>query len=72
MVFDRYESVQSRREARGMKTQVLVEQLPKLQPNFLMFECIYGPHNAELLHRGTAYCRACYNDKNIHGKLIDQ
>lgn len=46
-------------------------ELPKVQPNFLRFECIYGPHQAELLHRGTAYCRKCYDERNPYGKLID-
>jgi hypothetical protein len=47
-------------------------ELPKLQPNFLAFECVFGPHKADLLHRGTAYCRTCYDDRNVHGTLIDQ
>jgi hypothetical protein len=46
-------------------------ELPKIQPNFLMFECIYGKHTAEILHRGTAYCRACYDERNPYRKTID-
>ncbi len=46
-------------------------ELPKVQPNFLRFECLYGPHNADLMHKGTAYCRSCYDEKNRLGKLID-
>lgn len=36
------------------------------------FECLYGSHKADLLHRGTAYCRSCYDEKARTGKLIDQ
>jgi len=57
----------------GQPKQVVIErELPKLQPPFLPFECIYGPHKAEVLHRGTAYCRSCY-DRGASGigKLID-
>ena len=46
-------------------------EIPKVQPNFLMFECVYGPHKAVILHRGTAYCRRCYDERNQFGKLID-
>jgi hypothetical protein len=56
------------------QTKVIHEierELPKVQPNFLAFECIYGPHKADLLHRGTAYCRQCYDAKNPFGTLID-
>lgn len=47
-------------------------EIPKVQPNFLMFQCVDGNHVADVLHRGTAYCRAHYDDRNIHGKLLDQ
>ena len=46
-------------------------ELPKLQPNFLMFECLYGPHKADLMHKGTAYCRAHYDEKARVGELIN-
>jgi len=35
-------------------------------------ECLYGPHEANLMHRGTAYCRSCYDEKARLGLLIDQ
>lgn len=34
-------------------------------------ECIYGKHKAELLHRGTAYCRSCYDKRNLTAELIN-
>lgn len=46
-------------------------EIPRLQPNFWPVECLYGPHKAELLHRGTAYCRTCYDEKNRLGNLLD-
>lgn len=46
-------------------------ELPKLQPNFLAFECVFGPHKADLLHKGTAYCRTCYDIRNREGNLIN-
>ena len=51
--------------------QPIERELPKVQPNFLSFECIYGPHKADLLHRGTAYCRTCYDKRNPLGELIN-
>ena len=46
-------------------------ELPVAQPNFLSFECIYGPHKADLLHRGTAYCRTHYDERNRQAQLIN-
>jgi hypothetical protein len=43
-------------------------ELPKLQP---MFECLYGPHKADLMHKGTAYCRSHYDEKARVGELIN-
>lgn len=54
----------------AVKEREIERELPKIQPNFLNFECIYGPHKADLLHRGTAYCRTCYDEKNRLGQLI--
>jgi len=46
-------------------------ELPKLQPNFLMFECIYGPHKADVMHKGTSYCREHYAERARIGELIN-
>lgn len=52
--------------------QEIEREIPKVQPSFLSFECVYSPtHTATILHRGTAYCRPCYDDKNVHGNLIN-
>lgn len=52
--------------------QVLKEMaLPEPSKLVSGFECIYGKHEAEILHRGTAYCRACYDAKNPYRQLID-
>lgn len=56
------------------KPQVMKEierELPKIQPEFLVFECLFGKHKAELLHRGTAYCRRCYDERARTGHLLD-
>lgn len=37
----------------------------------ILVECIYGNHKADLLHRGTAYCRTCYDTRNLTGTLIN-
>lgn len=51
------------------KEEKIVETVSKPA---LLLECIYAPsHNATLLHRGTAYCRSCYDDKNRTGNLIN-
>ena len=46
-------------------------ELPKIQPNFLMFECLYGPHKADIMHKGTSYCRAHYDEQARLGELIN-
>lgn len=53
------------------RQMVIERELPKVQPNFLSFECIAGPHTAQILHRGTAYCRTCFDEKNRLGQLVD-
>lgn len=45
------------------------EEAIKKEP--ILLECIYGSHKADVLHRGTAYCRACYDRKNPLGELIN-
>ena len=53
-----------------VKEKEIERELPRVQPNFLNLECVYGPHQAVLLHRGTAYCRTCYDERNRLGQLI--
>lgn len=49
-----------------------VTPLPDIpEPKTILLECIYGSHKADLLHRGTAYCRSCYDGKNLTGTLIN-
>lgn len=49
-----------------------IEIIEPEQKKVLLLECIYSPsHKADLLHRGTAYCRSCYDDKNRIGTLIN-
>lgn len=36
----------------------------------ILLECIYGKHQANLLHKGTAYCRSCYDQRNLTGTLV--
>lgn len=52
------------------KTAVPGEYLKPTPPPILL-QCIYGNHDADLLHRGTAYCRSCYDSKNLTGTLIN-
>ena len=55
-----------------VKEREIEREIPRLQPMGWPIQCIYGPHQAELLHRGTAYCRSCYDEKCRLGKLLDQ
>lgn len=47
----------------------IIEAAPLSVP--LSWECIGCVGKAVVLHKGTAYCRRCYDDRNYHGKLID-
>lgn len=55
----------------SVREKEIERELPKLQPDFMAFQCLFGPHRAELLHRGTAYCRSHYDEKNRLGQLLD-
>lgn len=46
-------------------------EVEEVKKEIIFFECIYGNHKADLLHRGTAYCRPCYDERNPIGKLIN-
>jgi len=59
------------REKPALKEIEIQRDLPRLSPEFLPFECIFGRHRAEVMHRGTAYCRACYDEKNRTATLLD-
>lgn len=48
--------------ALNMETEKNVEQ-----PWWECFACV---GKAVLLHRGTGYCRKCYDERNAQGKLI--
>jgi len=50
-------------------TQGNIPNAPPISTFF--FQCLYGPHKADLLHKGTAYCRACYDEKARQGLLIN-
>ena len=47
------------------------KQEEPIRKETVFMECIYGDHPAKLLHRGTAYCRECYDKKNVVGELIN-
>lgn len=53
--------------------QVIEKNKPEIliTPPISFLECVYGQHKAELLHKGTAYCRACYDKKNLTSELIN-
>ena len=44
---------------------------PAPLPQVFNLECVYGQHLGVLMHRGTIYCRSCYDSRNPYGKLID-
>jgi hypothetical protein len=49
----------------------LIEKMaPQEQPKVGEWECIGCADKAVLLHRGTAYCRRCYDKRNYDGSLI--
>lgn len=58
---------------RPTQMPTLLKEIPMPEPPKLVsgYECIFCNHAANVLHRGTAYCRACYDEKNPYGKLID-
>lgn len=53
------------------QVHVIEREMPKAPDLTNFFECIYGKHKAEILHRGSAYCRACYDQRNPYKQLID-
>lgn len=44
--------------------------IPIETPKSGEWECIGCADRAVLLHRGTAYCRGCYDKRNYDGTLI--
>jgi len=69
---NRYFQMQNQNRQEQVAVAEKVMPMPEPQKMVSGYECLYGKHPAELLHRGTAYCRTCYDDKNLHGNLIDQ
>lgn len=59
---------QPQQQKQHLQIQREIVEVPKMVSGY---ECIYGKHPAELLHRGTAYCRKCYDERNPYGKIID-
>jgi hypothetical protein len=54
------------------KEPTVLKEIEREFPRPIAMECIYSAHHtATVLHKGTSYCRACYDDKNIHGMLIN-
>lgn len=45
--------------------------LPMEAPKPTAWECVGCDNVAVVLHRGTGYCRTCYDNRNLVGKLID-
>ena len=58
---------------RPARERVIERELPRVQPDFLIFQCLHCTDRATVLHRGTAYCRAHYDEgaRMNNGKLID-
>lgn len=48
--------------------RVIEREEPK-GPN--VWGCVMGDHRADVLHKGTSYCRSCYDEKNRLGELIN-
>lgn len=40
-------------------------------PMFFRYECVFCANYAALLHRGSSYCRRCYEEHNRLGRLIN-
>lgn len=41
-----------------------------LSPRMLGLYCACCNNMADLFHRGTTYCRRCYDDRNRTGRLV--
>ena len=53
------------------KPAAVAEKIPPTQPGDANgWECIGCADKATLLHKGTAYCRRCYDKRNYEGSLI--
>jgi len=53
------------------KPAVVAEKIPPVESGKAPeWECIGCADKATLLHRGTAYCRRCYDKRNYDGSLI--
>lgn len=44
--------------------------IPIETPKSAEWECVGCADRAALLHRGTGYCRKCYDRRNYQGSLI--
>lgn len=44
--------------------------VPTAAPKVAEWECVGCADRAVLLHRGTGYCRKCYDRRNYEGSLI--
>jgi len=52
-------------------TTAMTEKLIPLEaPKITEWECVGCADRAVLLHRGTGYCRKCYDRRNYEGSLI--
>lgn len=45
--------------------------IPPEVPKPTVWECVVCSDRAVLLHKGTAYCRPCYQKRNYEGTLIN-
>lgn len=48
-----------------------IERVPVESPKPTAWECIGCPEGAAIIHKGTGYCRACYEKRNLVGTLIE-
>lgn len=52
--------------------RVLVREVPMEQTRQpFSLQCLYGPHLGEVMHKGTIYCRKCYDERNPFNQLIN-
>lgn len=52
------------------QSPIVAERIPVDSPKPMVWECIGCPERAAVIHKGTGYCRACYERRNYEGKLV--
>lgn len=44
---------------------------PEAAPERTDFECVACPNKAAVMHKGTTYCRPCYDRRAYGGTLVN-